>query len=307
MIRGRWWWGAAVACAAVVVAAFALRERLPSAGEVGAALGTADPRWVAAGVGLQVLAQASFAVQQQLLVRAAGLAPPFRDTLAMTLGSTAIGLALPAGSALSATYMVRQYRRWGAGTAAAAAFAVMSGVASVAGLLAAVAFVHPLVGLGLAVPVAGYVLVRRQRPGDPAGRIARHWHAAVAAVHAVGLRNGAVMVACSAVNRLFEAGGLVAAAAAFDFPVRWTTVAAAYLTVQAVRQIPLTPGGIGLVEAALLAALSLQGPASTAAAVVLTYRLVSFWLVLPLGLAGYLSLERTPARAPAGDYAGSNT
>ncbi|MEU8664899.1 flippase-like domain-containing protein, partial [Actinoplanes philippinensis] len=66
-----------------------------------------------------------------------------------------------------------------------------------------------------------------------------------------------------------------------------------YLAVQMVRQVPLTPGGVGLIEASMLAGLTAAGlPEATGAAVVLLYRLVSFWLMLPLGLIGWLRLRR---------------
>jgi uncharacterized protein (TIRG00374 family) len=77
-----------------------------------------------------------------------------------------------------------------------------------------------------------------------------------------------------------------------SIPVGVTTVAGIYLGVQIVRQIPLTPGGIGVVEAALIAGLTAAGgTAPAAAAVVLTYRLLSFWLILPVGGLAWLSLR----------------
>ncbi len=49
--------------------------------------------------------------------------------------------------------------------------------------------------------------------------------------------------------------------------------------------IPLTPGGLGFVEAGLTAVLVLAGvPAAVAISATLLYRLVSFWLPIPIGL-----------------------
>ena len=52
-------------------------------------------------------------------------------------------------------------------------------------------------------------------------------------------------------------------------------------------QIPITPGGLGFVEAGLTATLALAG-VSPGAAVLATfaYGLFTYWLPLPLGLLG---------------------
>ena len=54
---------------------------------------------------------------------------------------------------------------------------------------------------------------------------------------------------------------------------------------QLVRQIPATPGRIGVIEASLILALGAAGAGQApAAAAVLIYRLLSCWTVLPIGL-----------------------
>jgi uncharacterized protein (TIRG00374 family) len=65
--------------------------------------------------------------------------------------------------------------------------------------------------------------------------------------------------------------------------------------------IPITPGGLGFVEAGLTGLLALAG-VQTADAVlaVLAYRLVSFWLPLPAGgVAAYLHRRRYNGRGIA--------
>jgi hypothetical protein len=101
------------------------------------------------------------------------------------------------------------------------------------------------------------------------------------------------------VNWLADMLCLAAAARAFALPVGLVTIATIYLGVQIVRQIPLTPGGIGLIETGLLAGLASAGaPTAAAAAVVLTYRVLSCWLILPLGGLAWLGLRSTPVTAP---------
>ncbi|HEX4526542.1 MAG TPA: flippase-like domain-containing protein, partial [Gaiellaceae bacterium] len=62
----------------------------------------------------------------------------------------------------------------------------------------------------------------------------------------------------------------------------------AYAAAALLALIPLTPGGLGFVEAGLTGLLVLAGVgAGAAAAATLAYRLVSYWLPLPAGLVGY--------------------
>lgn len=63
----------------------------------------------------------------------------------------------------------------------------------------------------------------------------------------------------------------------------------AYSAAQLLGQIPLTPGGLGVVEAGLTGTLALAGVAAAPAALAtLAYRLASYWLPLPAGLAAWI-------------------
>ena len=58
----------------------------------------------------------------------------------------------------------------------------------------------------------------------------------------------------------------------------------AFCAAQLLGTLPLTPGGLGLVEAGLTGTLALAGVGGGAAVVAtLAYRLVSFWLPIPAG------------------------
>jgi putative heme transporter len=62
----------------------------------------------------------------------------------------------------------------------------------------------------------------------------------------------------------------------------------AYCAAQLLGQLPLTPGGLGVVEAGLTGTLAIAGvPAAPAALATLAYRLASFWLPLPAGLIAW--------------------
>jgi uncharacterized membrane protein YbhN (UPF0104 family) len=86
-------------------------------------------------------------------------------------------------------------------------------------------------------------------------------------------------------NWLFDYLALLAALAAVGSQPRPTLVLLAYVASMVLGMIPITPGGLGFVEAGLTATLHLAG-VSTADAVLATlgYRLVSYWLPLPAGL-----------------------
>lgn len=68
-----------------------------------------------------------------------------------------------------------------------------------------------------------------------------------------------------------------------------------------VGTLPLTPSGLGLVEGALIGLfIGFGTPPAAAVAAVLGYRLVDFWLPLPVGAASYASVLLARRRRPAG-------
>jgi uncharacterized membrane protein YbhN (UPF0104 family) len=99
---------------------------------------------------------------------------------------------------------------------------------------------------------------------------------------------------------LFDYGVLVTALAAVGAEPSPSLVLLAYVGSQVLSQIPLTPGGLGFVEAGLTGLLALAGVGgSDAALATLAYRLVSFWLPLPVGGLAVLLHRRSRARATA--------
>jgi uncharacterized protein (TIRG00374 family) len=86
----------------------------------------------------------------------------------------------------------------------------------------------------------------------------------------------------------FDYATLLAALAAVGSTPRPSLVLLAFCAAQVLAQIPVTPGGLGFVEAGLTAMLALAG-VSAGAAVLATfaYRLFSYWLPLPIGLIAY--------------------
>jgi uncharacterized protein (TIRG00374 family) len=90
----------------------------------------------------------------------------------------------------------------------------------------------------------------------------------------------------------FDYATLLAALAAVGSTPRAGLVLLAFCAAQVLAQIPVTPGGLGFVEAGLTATLTLAGVgAGDAVLATFAYRLFSYWLPLPLGLVG-LGLQR---------------
>jgi uncharacterized protein (TIRG00374 family) len=97
----------------------------------------------------------------------------------------------------------------------------------------------------------------------------------------------------------FDYATLLAALAAVGAHPRPTLVLLAFCAAQVLAQIPVTPGGLGFVEAGLTAMLALAGVgAGRAVLATLAYRLFSYWLPLPAGLAGFLSHKRRHPQRP---------
>jgi len=81
---------------------------------------------------------------------------------------------------------------------------------------------------------------------------------------------------------------LICCFGAVHAPIPWSGVLLAFGVAQIVASLPLVPGGIGLVEGSLAVILVAYGAKKVPAlAVVLVYRLLTFWLVI---IVGWLSI-----------------
>ena len=86
----------------------------------------------------------------------------------------------------------------------------------------------------------------------------------------------------------FDYLALVASLAAVGAHPKPSLVLLAYVASRVLALIPITPGGLGFVEAGLVGMLTLAGVSGTDASLaVLAYRLISYWLPLPLGAVAY--------------------
>jgi uncharacterized protein (TIRG00374 family) len=96
----------------------------------------------------------------------------------------------------------------------------------------------------------------------------------------------------AAANWLLDAASLWAFVAAFGHLTSPIDLFVAYGVANILAAVPLTPGGLGIVEA--VAATSLIGfgvPAAIAWLGVISWRLFNFWIPIPVGAGAYLSLR----------------
>lgn len=96
----------------------------------------------------------------------------------------------------------------------------------------------------------------------------------------------------AAANWLFDAAALWTFLAAFGRYTEPIDLFVAYGVANVLAAVPLTPGGLGIVEA--VAASSLIGfgvPATIAWLGVISWRLFNFWMPIPVGAGAYLSLR----------------
>ena len=99
-------------------------------------------------------------------------------------------------------------------------------------------------------------------------------------------------IAWAVVNWLLDAASLFVFVAAFGHVVNPDGLLVAYGLANVLAAIPITPGGLGVVEAALTTLLVGFGtPRGVATLGVIVYRLFNFWAPIPLGGVAYLSLQ----------------
>jgi len=99
-------------------------------------------------------------------------------------------------------------------------------------------------------------------------------------------------VGWAAANWLLDAASLWVFIAAFGKLISPIDLLVAYGLANILAVIPLTPGGLGVIEGVLIPTLSGFGVDKGVATVaVLSYRLINFWLPIPVGGGCYLSLR----------------
>jgi uncharacterized protein (TIRG00374 family) len=310
---------------ALTVTGLAIYLLLPSLTRVLASwprLLTLDPVWLAVALAAEVASfTCTFALQRLALQT-----HQWFSVVTAGLAGNAVSGVLPGGAAAGAGLQFEMLSHAGFDTDAAAGALTTFSLLEVGALLAMPVVVVPaalagttispglartaLLGLGMfcLLAVAGVVLLKTNRPLAAVGRAAqalrnrvtrgrrppltgldtrllserdtirsvlgRHWWQALLLT----------------VGRLgFDFGCLLAALRATGTHPQHALVLLAYAAANVIELVPITPGGLGLVEASLAGLLVLAGVhGADALLATLAYRLASYWLPLCAGPPAYL-------------------
>lgn len=278
-------------------------------------LSDADSWQLALGVVLELASIACYGLTTRALLASDRESIGRSWMVSLTIASTAIGNSLPLGAGISAVYAYRKIVHRGASpTAAGVALGATNVVAIVTlsflvlvsttfGSTSLPASLSPLTLAGLVlIVVLGVALVLRI--GWVAGAVSfcveflRKWpreghSAARVSASTARQRNGKIAFSLRTIlwasllsffNWVFDLSALVLALVAVHAHVKPIGIVAAYFLGALAANLPITPGGLGVVEGSLAVALvSFGGKETPVLAAVLIYRLVSFWIWLPTG------------------------
>jgi uncharacterized protein (TIRG00374 family) len=290
-----------------------------------------QPWWWAAMVAAQVGALVSYWEVQRIALHT-------RQWFVVATSNAAggaLGRVIPGGAAAAAALQYQMLVRGGVSGAAAATGLTAGSLLLVATLAALPLLAVPavigglhvprtllnatLIGLGLfaALFALGFALMRSDAAIDRLGRAAA-WvknklpgsdapddlparlHEQRDTVRSALGQDWMRAVAGAAGRWLFDFLTLVGALSAVGAHPRLSLTLLAYCTAQLLAQFPITPGGLGVVEAGMTGTLVLIGVSGGAAALAtLAYRLLSYWLQLPTGLVGWILHRRRYGAAAA--------
>jgi hypothetical protein len=299
----------------VVLALWVLSSHRGELSGFSTVLGNLKWWWIPPALLVELASFVCFAGLQYEFLRCGGLLPPDGALLKMTFASQAITNSLPGGTAFSAVYGFRWFRRFGAddtlaawslaGTVVASvvslALVATAGLALATGEGASLDLIPVIVGvfvvtvaLGalfvyerpLALVVTWGIRASRKLVGRPRGDLVAEIHRIVAMITAVRLGSRQVIriVLWGVANWLFDCACFAMMFLAVNANIPWKGLLLAYGAGQLAATLPFTPGGLGVVEGSITIALVAFGGvhASTVDAV-LMYRVISFWLILVVG------------------------
>ena len=324
--RSKYWWVRWVVLAVVVIVlaveATLVWDQLAKAWR---SLLSANWWWVLAAVVAAMMSMHSFAQIQRELLRSAGVrVRQWRSEAAFYAGN-ALSTTLPGGPVLSATFIYRQQRIWGASPVVASWQLVMSGALQVVGLA--------LLGLGgafllgaknnpfsLLFTLGGFVILLllaqavASRPdlidgigvrvlawvnqvrGKPTDTWLDKWREILEQLESVSLtrRQLGTAFGWSLFNWIADVACLAFAAYAAGGHPSLAGLTVAYAAARAVGSIPLMPGGLLVVEAVLVPGLVSSGMTLPAAiSAMLIYRLVSWVFIAAIGWVIFFFMFRT--------------
>ncbi|MGD1109224.1 MAG: YbhN family protein, partial [Mycobacterium sp.] len=314
--RGKYWWVRWVVLGIVaVVLAVEVALGWDHLAKAWTSLFRANWWWLLAAVLAAAASMHSFAQIQRTLLKSAGVHVKQLRSEAAFYAANALSTTLPGGPVLSATFLLRQQRIWGASTVVASWQLVMSGVLQAVGLallglggafflgaknnpfsllftlggfialllLAQAVASRPELIEGIGCRVLAWFNSARGKPVDTGLAKWRETRMQLESV-SLGRRDLGVAFSWSMFNWIADVAclGFAAYAAGDHASVAGLTVA--YAAARAVGTIPLMPGGLLVVEAVLVPGLVSSGMSlPNALSAMLLYRLISWLLISAIG------------------------
>lgn len=307
-----------------------------------AGIGHARARLIVAAIFCERVSMFSLARMQRRLLPDRGQHLTLLSVIGITFAGNALSLSVPvAGPGLGAAFSFREFERHQVSRPAAGFALAVSGVLSTLSLMVivaggalasgnAVAGTFGLLGaaavaagiavavLGLRVPACRRLVERlavsgvrvaqriRRKPGEPPEAVVAQARRHLADLH-LRRSDWAAAAGLALLNWLGDAACLALSIRAAGLPIPLRNLLLVWSAGSAAGSIGLTPGGVGIVEVALVAALTGTGaPAAGATVAVMIYRLISFWLVLLVGWIFFTVIRfRRPRRAAVRVESGS--
>jgi uncharacterized protein (TIRG00374 family) len=329
---------------ALAVGVFGLLPRLGGLRHDAAGLRHARPAFVAAAIVAQAISLACYALLYRRVLASLGARLRFRLAAEVTLSTFLISHVTPFGSATGTLLNVSTLEAEGiAAPTTGEAIGLTSLVSTVAlialfgtGLvatagrhvsatylrIAGIALVLVVLVLAIAFGVGAHPGIAERAVRRAAGW-ARHLQPSIDPEKAAQTSKRLVVLARSALTgRAFlESYGFASADLLFDllsldlmflafrYQPGFGPLAVAYGAANIASAIPITPGGLGVIEVTLVAITAGFGaPRATAVIAVLGYRVVNYWLPLLPGAVAYLrlrlSLNAAGKARPSGPPAG---
>jgi uncharacterized protein (TIRG00374 family) len=323
-------WGVGLAAVAFAVEYLVLPQ-IAGARKALSVLGDVRPGFLVLGTVLEILSVVAYAGLTRAVLPADGR-PSFFTLLRIDTTTLGVSHIVPGGAATATALRFRLLHVHGVSGPDAAFGAAVQGVGS-----AIVLNVILWIGLVISIPLRGFnplyttaaaagalllaggiaavlLLTRGQESSvravravvrrvpmiseDTAERFVR-----TAAARLVELsRDRAVLVQAviwATLNWLLDAAALWVFVAAYGFQLGLDGLIVSFGLANVVAALPLTPGGLGLVEGVLVPTIvGFGAPRGVAVLGVVSYRLVNFWLPIPAAGIAYISLRSSSAHLP---------
>jgi uncharacterized protein (TIRG00374 family) len=319
---------------ALAVGIFGVLPRLGGLTRDAAGLRHARPVYLAAAIVAEAISFGSYAQLYRRILAALGGRIRFRLAADVILATFFIGHLTPFGSATGTLVDASTLEAEGIPAATTGEAIVLTSLMSTVGLIvlfgigfaatagrpvspeyltiAGVALFLVLAALTAVLAVGAHPAVAG-RAGRWAATVARHVRpridpdqagrtASSLASHARAALTGraaAISFGFVSGDLLFDLLSLDLVFLALRYQPGFGPLAVAYAAANVASAIPLTPGGLGVIEVTLVAiTVGFGAPRATAVLAVLGYRIASFWLPLIPGAIAYIRLRLPQRRAP---------